>query len=481
LPVLIGAVALHALFGRSTATVRRLLPVLSLLALASAGLLAIHVLGSGNLFGAYGAVTEDVPSSAGTFAQLAWYGGTLVAITLGLPMMVTATLAVLAALRGEQDPTVRSFLAVTTAYVTLLVAQVTTFAVAHLEYISERYLVTALPVLLLGLCVWLGHGRARPLGVGLPIAAAAIALLTSIPASRLGAANIVGNSFTFLPLDGLVQRSRWEVRGALAGLGVAAACAFLFLPRRLLPLGALAVAAGFVVLSVTTALEIDRYSGRAHIQDLGRGDTEWVDRARVSPVLLVDTGEYPWSAPSRLMVRNRSIRRIARLQGAHLIGVPDIPFTIGRDGALVQRDGSDVTYPYVVLPATATVNGERLASAPYTTHGPGYGLWRVNEPLRLASRSQGVAASGDFQAASVLVYRCEPGALKLTLVGKRRSLVLIRVNGRPWKVVPLRRGRRWSGSVRPAEFNPDLPCVFELGSNARVGSRRVEWVPDRRT
>jgi hypothetical protein len=65
-------------------------------------------------------------------------------------------------------------------------------------------------------------------------------------------------------------------------------------------------------------------------------------------------------------------------------------------------------------------------------------------------------------------------------VGKRGRFVLIRVNGRPWKVIELRRGQRWRGSIRPAQFNSELPCLFELTSNGPTGSTRVDWVPDRR-
>ena len=52
----------------------------------------------------------------------------------------------------------RAFLAVTAAYVVLLVAQVSLFAVEYLDHVSERYVVTALPLFVLGLCLWIVRG-----------------------------------------------------------------------------------------------------------------------------------------------------------------------------------------------------------------------------------------------------------------------------------------------------------------------------------
>lgn len=477
LPVLILAVALHAWFGRSTATVRRLTPILGLIGAATIAALVVYRSNREDLLGAYGTVAEAAPSSIGVLSQFAWHAGGVVAITLVLPILAVGTLTVLAGLRGEADPALRAFLAVTAAYVALLVAQVATFGVAFLDHLSERHLVTAIPVLLLGLCVWTGRGRPRPWRVVVPVAAVAVAALVSIPASRLG---VVQDSLTLGPLDGLTKRGETEVRGTLGALGVGIACALLILPRRFVPLVMLAVAAGFVALSVEAAREIHHFSHRLHDEDLGRQDPSWIDRAGVAPVLHVHTGEYFFTAPGRTMVLNRAIRQLVRLRDAPGGGLPQPPVSIRRDGALVGEDGSEVTYPYVVLPTTFTVVGRRLAQSPRTTANPGSALWRVDEPLRLASRASGLAPTGDFIRASVIVYRCSPGRLRLALAAKTAHGIVVRVNGLPLRTVQLRRGRLWKGAIRPRFFNPRLPCLFEIAGDGVVSLKRVDWVPDRR-
>jgi hypothetical protein len=478
LPVLLLAVGLYAWFGRTTATVRKLAPILVLVAAATIALLAAYASGRSDLLGAYGALAETTPSSTGGLTQFAWHGGAVVAMALGVPLLTTATLTVLAALGGEPDPAARAFLAVTSAYVTLLVVQVAAFAAGNLDHVSERYLITALPLLLLGLCTWIARGGPRRARVVVPVALAAGAALASLPASRVRLEILVHDSFTLLPLDELAEQGELAFRGGLVALGVVVTAALLLLPRRLLPLIAVAVAVGFVALSAGAARDIDRFSHLERLRDVGSADPSWVDEARVSPVLLVDTGEQPWTAISRTTFHNRSIRRLARLEEVPERALPQSPVSIRVDGALVDGRGMEVSGPYVVLPATTAVAGERVATTQPTEVAPGAALWRVDEPLRVVSRVGGMTPVGDFQRATVVVYRCSGGALELTLLGKDGHPVRIKVNGFPWQTVEVAPGASWNGSIRPLVAPGGLPCLFELESDGLVGSTRVEWVPD---
>ncbi|MDQ3380535.1 MAG: hypothetical protein M3546_09460 [Actinomycetota bacterium] len=477
LPVLLVAVGLDAWFARSTTIVRRIAPLLALIGLSTATLVAVYALGRSDLLGAYGELAQTTPDSTGVLAQLTWHSGAVLAMTMGLPLLATATLAVLAAVHGEENPSVRAFLAVTTAYVVLLVGQVSAFAVEYLDHVSERYVVTALPLVLLGLCLWIARGGPRPAPVVLPLALAATAALVTLPRSRVGTMSSAHDALTLLPLGELADKGDLAFRGVLLALGLVLIGVFILIPQRLLAATAVAVALGFVAASVQAAREIDRLSRVERANDFGPADRQWVDRAGVAPVLHLDTGEQPSTSVARAAFWNRSIRQLLRLEGVPPQALPQAPVSIRTDGALVDDSGREVSAPHVVLPATIALDGERLTSSPPTDIAPGSGLWRINEPLRLVSRTEGFTPIGDFARAKIVVYPCGPGALELTLLGKEGLPVRISVNGFPWRTVELAPGDLWSGAVsslRPA--GQVIPCLFELKSKGLVGSTRVEWL-----
>ncbi len=478
LPVLLVAVGLDAWFGRSTRVVRRIAPLLVLVGVFAAVLLAVYASGRSDLLGAYGELAQTTPASTSVLAQLTWHSGAVVVMTMGFPLLATATLVVLAAVRGEPDPSVRAFLAVTTAYVALLVGQVSAFAVEYLDHISERYVVTALPPLVLGLCLWIARGGPRPLVVVLPLALAATAALVALPRSRVGTVSGAHDALTLLPFGDLADHGNLAFHGGLLALGLTVAGVFIWLPRRLLAITAVAVAVGFVATSVHAAREIDLLSGAERTNDFGVADRRWIDRAGVAPVLHLDTGEQPSTSVARVAFWNRSVRQLLRLEGVPAQALPQTPVAIRSDGALVDGSGREVSAPHVVLPATIALAGERLASSPPTGIAPGSGLWRVDEPLRLVSRTEGFTPIGDFGAAKIVVYPCGPGALELTLLGKDGLSIRLSANGFPSQTVELEPGAIWSGAVPSLrQAGQIVPCLFELESDGLVGSTRVEWVP----
>ena len=477
LPVMLVAVGLDAWFGRSATIARRIAPLIVLVGLSTAALLALYASGRSDLLGAYGELAQTTPASTGVLAQLSWHSGALVVMTMGLPLLATATLSVLAAVRGETNPSARAFLAVTTAYVVLLVGQVSAFAVEYLDHVSERYLATALPPLLLGLCLWISRGGPRPVVVVLPLALTATAALVALPRSRIGTMSAAHDALTLLPLGDLADQGELAFRGGLLALGSILASAFVLLPRRWLAATAVAVALGFIAASVQAARDIDRLSAVERAHDFGGADRRWIDRAGVAPVLHLDTGEQPSTSVARATFWNHSIRRLLRLEGVPAQALPQSPVSINTGGALVDPSGREVSELYVVLPATIALDGDRLATSPPTDIAPGSGLWRVDEPLRLVSRTEGFSPVGDFGAAKIVVYPCGPGVLQLTLLGKDGLPIRISVNGFPWQTVELAPGDFWSGAVpslRPA--GQVIPCLFELESDGLVGSTRVEWM-----
>jgi hypothetical protein len=311
-----------------------------------------------------------------------------------------------------------------------------------------------------------------------PLAFASIVVLAALPASRVGTASSAHDALTLLPFGELADEGDIAFRGGLIALGLLLAVVFLLLPRRLLSAAAVLVAVGFVASSAYAAREIDRLSHLELSHAFGSADRRWVDRTGVTPVLLLDTGEQPSTSIARLTFWNRSIRRLIRLEGVPAQALPQVPVSIRSDGALLDASEREISAPYVLLPATIALAGERLASSPPTEIAPGSGLWHVEEPLRLVSRTEGFTPVGDFGRAKVVVYPCGPGALELTLLGKEGFPIRLGVNGFPWQTVELQPGGVWSGAVpslRPG--GERLPCLFELESNGLVGSTRVEWVP----
>ncbi len=356
----------------------------------------------------------------------------------------------------------------------MLVAQVSLFAVEYLDHVSERYVITALPLLVLGLCLWISRAGPRPAVIAVPVTVAAIAALLVLPESRVGTTSSAHDALTLLPLGSLAGEGDAVFRGGLLALGLVFAAVFLLTPRRFLAAMAVAVAVGFVALSVHAAREIDRLSHRERISDFGTSDQDWVDQAGVAPVLLLDTGEQPSTSIARLTFWNSSIRDLRRLDGVPAQALPQRPVTIRSDGAFVDAAGEEVSAPHVLLPATHALDGERLASSPPTDIAPGHGLWRVDGRLRLVSRTEGFTPVGDFGRAKVVVYPCGPGALELTLLGKEGNPVRLTVNGFPWRTVQRGAGR---DLVRRGAFAAARRAAHPM--LVRAGERRARRLDPR--
>jgi len=477
LPTLLLAAGLYAWFGRSTVVLRRLAPTLGGVGLATVIMALLSVAGRGDVLGAYGELATGASSSTGLVSQLGWHAAALVVTTLGLPLLATATLVVVAGLDGEDDPRVRAFLAATTAYVALLVGQVSLFAVDYLDHVSERYLLTAVPPLVLGLAVWIERGAPRPAFVAAPSAVAAVLLVAAVPPSRVGTAASAHDALTVLPLAQLLAPAGNELRVLLVASALVAAAMFVLLPRRLLRTAVAVLCVAFLAISLAAAADIDELSGLERKHDFGAAEWTWVDDAGAGSALLFDTGELPSTAIARLTFWNRSIRELVRLEDVPKQALPQVPVGIRRDGALTDQAGAEVSAPWAVVPAGIALAGERVMLSPPTEIAPGSGLWRVAEPLRLVSRTTGFSPIGDFQQGTVVVYRCGPGSLEVTLLGKDGAPIVVRVNGFPYETFDVPRLGSRSVAIRPAGIIAGAPCVFELTSEGLVGTTRVEWVP----
>ena len=478
LPTMLLAVGLYAWFARSHAIVRRLAPTLAFVGVGTLALAAASLVGGADLLGAYGVLTETAPSSTGLLSQLTWHVGAVAVMTFVLPLLATVVLVIAAAARGERDPVQRAFLATTGAYVPILTAQVAVFAVDHLDHVGERYLITALPPLMLGFVIWIRQDATLPRWISAAVAGAAVLLVAAVPPERVASASSVHDVLTVLPLSGTFGLDGNELRAVLVGAALAAGVAFMLLPRRARVGAAAVLAAALLVLSVPAGREIELLSGVERAHDLGSIAPTWIDDAGAAEALLFDTGEQPSTSIPRLTFWNRSITELVRLEGVPEQALPQKPVRIRSDGALVDAAGSEVDARYAVVPSTVALGGERVTSAPQTEIAPGSTLWMVDEPLRLVSRSGGFTPVGDFRKATVVVYRCGSGRLELDLLRKEGTKVVVRVNGFPFDTFDLASDATPTIQIRPVGVVPGAPCLVELESDGLTGSTRVEWVPD---
>jgi hypothetical protein len=478
LPTLLLAAALYAWFARSRAIVRGLAPSLAFVGVGTLALAAASVVGGADLLGAYGVLTETAPSSTGLLSQLTWHVAAVAVMTFVLPLLATVVLVISAAARGERDPVLRAFLATTGAYVPILTAQVAVFAVDHLDHVGERYLITALPPLMLGFVIWIRQDATFPTWVSAAVAVGAVLLVAAVPPERVGSASSVHDVLTVLPLAGTFGLDGNELRAVLVGAALAAGVAFVLLPRRARSGAAVVLAAALLVLSVPASREIDRLSAVERAHDLGTVAPTWIDDAGAAEALLFDTGEQPSTSIPRLTFWNRSITELVRLEGVPEQALPQKPVRIRSDGALVDAAGSEVNARYAVVPSTVALDGEHVTSAPQTEVAPGSTLWMVDEPFRLVSRSGGFTPVGDFRKATVVVYRCGSGRLELDLLRKEGTEVVVRVNGFPHETFDLAADATPTIQIRPVGVVAGAPCLVELESDGLTGSTRIEWVPD---
>jgi hypothetical protein len=475
---------LYAWFGRSLAPLQRLFPVLAAVTVtvvAGAGL----ALASGGfewdaLLGAYGTVGEQAPSILEVLREIVWHTGGLFLLVLGLPLLATLALAVGAARGREADPDVRAFLAATLAYCAWLVIEVALFASRYVTHVAERYLITAAAPLLLGFCLWLARGAPRPrivLGLGVLLVAA----VAAIPVDHVAVPTAAHDLLTTTPLLDVADRWPGAARGALIGAAVLLAAAFALLPRRWLGAAAGALALGFVLLSVEATRTIAGYSDREQQLAFGGAPARWVDDVvGGGDTVLLNSGQREWTADARTLFWNRRVGEVLRLPDAAAYGpVPQREVTPRFTGELVGPDGRLLEPAYVTAPTGVLFVGEKLAETPVTETQPGAALWRVEAPLRLRQRVEGLTPSGDVAGvARVSVFACRPGRLELTVLGKDGGPLAVRVDGIPLRTIELAPDSLWEGAIpAPRYADGDSRCIYELESAGLVGFTRIEFVP----
>ena len=275
LPAFLLAALVDAAAARDRARLRPLLWFAALATAVSGAVAAVIVLTGGELssrrlLGAYTPVGQAGAAAEDRFHEIAWHAFDVAVLGLGVTVLAVAVLSLRVLAGRDRDPALRAFVAVTLAYVALLVLQVGLFAAAFVGTVAERYLITALPLLVIGLCAWISRGAPRALRVVVPVWLAIVAAAALVPIGQIAGPDTLPNTPTPAVLAGLGPDA---ARAALVAAALAAGALVLFVPRRLAWTTAVAVAVGLALLSVD--------SGR-RIAD-GRHTRRWSGRARRRP------------------------------------------------------------------------------------------------------------------------------------------------------------------------------------------------------
>ena len=483
LPAFLLAALVDAAAARDRARLRPLLWFAALATAVSGAVAAVIVLTGGELssrrlLGAYTPVGQAGAAAEDRFHEIAWHAFDVAVLGLGVTVLAVAVLSLRVLAGRDRDPALRAFVAVTLAYVALLVLQVGLFAAAFVGTVAERYLITALPLLVIGLCAWISRGAPRALRVVVPVWLAIVAAAALVPIGQIAGPDTLPNTPTPAVLAGLGPDA---ARAALVVAALAAGALVLFVPRRLAWTTAVAVAVGLALLSVDSGRRIADRSAHEALVGTGSAPPGWLDDAGVRRATLLLTGDRLWTATARTVFWNRAINEAIRIAP---LTVPFPPVTssveVGDDGVLHRADGSPLERDVLVAPTTVTLEGEKLVERP-AGDSETYGLaaWRTDGPARMLLRTSGFLPNGDFTGtATVTVYACRQGTLDVTVLGKTGDTVEARVDGVSVARLETPADRAITHRIAaPPYADGSRPCVFVLENPGFAGTTTITFTP----
>ncbi len=485
--VLLPAFLLAALVDSLAARDRtRLRPLLwfAAFAVAATGVVVVAMrvagedLSTRRLLGAYTPVGQATSASADRLEEVAWHAFDVSVLGLGVTVLAAAALAWIVLSGRDRDPALRAFVSTSIAYTSLLVVQVGLFSAAFVGTVAERYLVTLLPLLAIGLCTWISRGAPRALWLALPTWLLIVAGAAAVPMAQLASAETLPNAPTPAGLTALGSDS---ARAVLVAGAVVAGALFFALPRRFAWVTAAIVGMCLALVSVDSGRRIADASAHEQRVSIGSAPATWLDDAGLDDVSLLDTGDRLWTATARTVFWNRAIDEVLRLEPATAPFPPvATPVGIESNGVLRTATGATLDRPLVAAPSTLTLAGEKVAERP-AGDSEAYGLaaWRPDGPVRVVLRTEGFLPNGDFTGtARVTVYGCRPGTLDVTILGKSGDPIDARVDGIDVQRLDTPNNQAITHRI-PAPPNADgsTTCVFELVNPGYAGSTTIAFTP----
>ena len=282
LPAFLIAVALDAVAARDRSRLRPLAWLAGVAALVALAVGALVVVRGGELsaesvLGAYTPIGESSGVDSDWMVAILWHAFDVAILGLAIPVLAIAALAFCVFARRDHDPALRAFVAVTLAYVTLLVVQVGLFAAEYVGHVAERYLITALPLLAIGLCAWIARGAPRALAVVLPVWALLVAAAALIPLEQIAERATLVSTLTPSALEAL---SDGQARAALVAGTILAGAIVVAVPRRWAWTAAAVVGVTLAVASYDSGRRIVDASAHEDRAAMGLGAADVARRRR---------------------------------------------------------------------------------------------------------------------------------------------------------------------------------------------------------
>jgi hypothetical protein len=472
-PVFVTAVLVMSALERDRAIVRRFAPALVTVGVAVVTIAAVARSGA---LGAYSVVAEG-SYDAGQAAKFVGYHLVGIVLLSGIVPALAFALVSTPALRGrESSRATRAFVAVGLSYVPLLALEVGVFSSRHVGHLVGRDVLTATPLLLLGLVLWLDRGAPRPQPLASVLAVVAAGTALTLPIRDFASEHTVQDVLELVPLERLGPASR-EV--ALAVAVTAAGALFVLVPRRRAWLLAPLLFVAFAATSVAAAREIERQALDRREAFFG-GNPSTVADAGINHVAYLYTGEPEWTGVWQHLYWTPAIDAVWTLGRDIVPGPLHQKLVSPRSDGVLVSGGRPVSASAVLAPTSVTLVGERAAAVEQRgLQDAGLVLWRTPGTARIATRTSNVLANGDmYGSGSVTVYDCRPGKLELTLLGKTDLPISLRLNGITRQVIEIPQGGFWTGAIETQRYAlEEGVCEFEIASDGLVGSTRLEFVP----
>jgi hypothetical protein len=426
----------------------------------------------GAALGGYQVVADASYSFWGAAKYVVFHIADLLILCGVIPALGVAALLVRAIRRGEPDPRVRAYLAVTAGISAWFVLQVGIFASQYSNRIVERNLMALAPLLFVGLVLWLERGAPR----SYVVAGVAAVVLLVLPVKRLVSSYTTHDAMTTIPLYRLAQWTSggtmrivyWVVAAALVAL-------FAFGPRRVVRWTPTLLIVAAVLASVQASRFVVDQAALQQRTFLGP-DPRWVDHSGAKRVAYLYDGEPSWNGVWQTVFFNRKIERVLNL------GTP-VPGPLPQDAAQIRPDGMVVDESKKRKPRWA------VASTWMQLHGDlatqieqpgltqrGLALWHLSGPLQVLSQISGVHVNGDIYGPDVgrlEAFDCHKGVFRYTLLIKEDEAIDIRLDGKLLRHLDLKGGQVWTSSV-PVD-RKGATCTLEIAPTRLVGTTVLEF------
>jgi hypothetical protein len=284
-------------------------------------------------------------------------------------------------LRLRSDPRTRAFAALAGPVLVATIGGVAVFSVyaSGIDYgstgvpgaapVYERNVFVIVPLLLIGLAVWLENGMPRPRRLAVVVEGTVLALVIFHPWAQLVTVAANPQNLAMFPWV-LVPLTPWIV-GVIASVVVLSILAIGRASAAKGDAGCWKLVTGWLVLlSLLSVFIFHGAAGEAHRDGVG-ADPAWVDHAvgadaHVTIVWRENPGRFAKPRSRQRVVWaneffNRSVSSVATIGARLPFGLPSRRVVRGSDGVLVDGRGRPVHLPFVLAPCEVDIDAPVVA------------------------------------------------------------------------------------------------------------------------